>query len=195
MALFKIKDLQKKEAEPTGTFTKSISGKTKHIIASQASQLAETIQNLEHDVHYHFCTAGSWSLHDMIAIICEKIGPSKLYLTTWTISEEPMRMLFKLIDQGLITEMDCLFDYRIEKRKAEAFQLAKVNSSRIKLIKIHAKVAVLVNEDWAVTITGSANLTKNPRIEAGTISTMRETAEFHSAWITNEIEHGNTFRK
>lgn len=195
MALFSYSDLQNSNSASKGNIIKVGSVKTTHILAKEAAELISTINNLEKETHYHFCTAGSWSLHDMIALICEKIGISRLYLTTWTITEEPMRVLFRLIDQGLISDLNCLFDYRIEKRKAEAFQLAKVNASNIKLTKVHAKVAVLINDDWAVTITGSANLTKNPRIEAGTISTLRETALFHSQWITNEIENGNTFRK
>lgn len=106
-----------------------------------------------------------------------------------------MRVLFQLIKEGRIKELNCLFDYRIEKRKAEAFQLAKVNSSKIKLTKVHAKVAILLADQWAVSIIGSANLTKNPRIEAGIISTCQEVAEFHANWIKREIIHGDTFRK
>ena len=131
----------------------------------------------------------------MIAMACQKIGPSRLFLSTWTITEEPMRVLFQLIQEGYIEELNCLFDYRIEKRKAEAFQLAKVNAARVKLTKVHAKVAVLLSDQWGVSIIGSANLTKNPRIEAGVLSTCQEVAEFHSSWINQEITHGDTFRK
>jgi hypothetical protein len=194
MGLFESSSLRKTEILKKGTFRK-ITGKSKVIVAKEASQLQDLIGELEPECNYHFSTAGAWSLHDMIALTCQKIGASRLFLSTWTITEEPMRTLFQLIQEGRITELNCLFDYRIEKRKAEAFQLAKVNAARVKLTKVHAKVAVLLNDQWGVSIIGSANLTKNPRIEAGVLSTCRAVAEFHSSWINQEITHGDTFRK
>jgi hypothetical protein len=195
MGLFSYNDIRKTEIGSKGKIAQIGNSKNVHTIAREAAQLISTVRNLESETTYHYCTAGAWSLHEMIALICEKIGTARLFLSTWTITEEPMRVLFGLIEKGLISELNCLFDYRIEKRKAEAFQFAKVNASRIKLTKVHAKIAVLVNEQWAITIVGSANLTKNPRIEAGVISTCRETAEFHISWIENEINDGNTFKK
>ncbi|MFN3758452.1 MAG: hypothetical protein ACK4SF_04475 [Algoriphagus aquaeductus] len=194
MGLFSSSDLKKAEIPAKGSFRKS-PGKSKVILANTADQLKQLIAELEPETNYHFSTGGAWSLHDMIAMTCQKIGPSRLFLSTWTITEEPMRVLFQLIREGWITELNCLFDYRIEKRKADAFQLAKVNASKVKLSKSHAKVAVLISNDWGVSIVGSANLSKNPRIEAGVLSTCISDSEFHSGWITNEITHGNTFRK
>lgn len=195
MGLFSYQDIKKAAAPEKGAIKKLATGNTSHVIAKHSRQLSQLADNLEQESTYQYSTAGAWSLHEIICVLSKKIGPARLFLTTWTITEEPMRVLFQLIQDGLIEELNCIFDYRIEKRKAEAFQLAKVNSSRIKLTKIHAKVAVLVNDQWAVTILGSANLTKNPRIEAGFISTCRQTADFHIAWILNEIENGDTFKK
>lgn len=195
MGLFSYNDIKKTEIGSKGKIAQMGNSRQVHIIAREAAQLISSIRLLEPETTYHYCTAGAWSLHEMISHICEKIGTARLFLSTWTITEEPMRVLFGLIDKGLISELNCLFDYRIEKRKAEAFQFAKVNASRIKLIKVHAKVAILINDHWSVTILGSANLTKNPRIEAGIISTCRETAEFHISWIENEINNGSTFKK
>lgn len=195
MPLFSKSDIKQETIRQKGKIVLIPGGKPSHILAREAAELISTFQHLQPEQNYHYTTAGAWSLHDMIALASEKIGPAKLYLSTWTITEEPMRVLFGLIQKGLIQELNCLFDYRIEKRKAEAFQFAQVNASKIKLVKIHAKVAVLINEEWAITILGSANLTKNPRIEAGVFSSSLEVAEFHRNWITNEIEHGDTFRK
>ncbi len=194
MGLFSSASLKKTEIGARGSFRK-VTGKSKVILAKESGQLVKMIEELDQECNYHFSTAGAWSLHDIIAQVCQKIGTSRLFLSTWTITEEPMRVLFQLIQEGRISELNCLFDYRIEKRKAEAFQLAQVNAARVKLTKVHAKVAVLIADHWAVSIIGSANLTKNPRIEAGVLSTCREVAEFHSGWITNEITHGNTFKR
>jgi hypothetical protein len=194
MGLFSSSDLKKAAMPAKGSFRKT-PGKSKVIVAREAAQLQQLMAELEPETNYHFSTAGAWSLHDMIAMVCQKIGPSRLFLATWTITEEPMRVLFQLIQEGWITELNCLFDYRIEKQKADAFQLAKVNASRVKLTKVHAKVAVLLADHGGVSIIGSANLTKNPRIEAGVLSSCRDVAEFHSSWIDNEITNWDTCRK
>lgn len=194
MALFSSESLKRTQLGEKATYQK-VKGPSKVIVAKESEQLLRLMAELEPESNYHFSTAGAWSLHEMIALACQRIGPSRLFLSTWTITEEPMRVLFQLIREGYIQELNCLFDYRIEKRKAEAFQLAKVNSAKVRLTKVHAKVAVLLSDEWSVSIIGSANLTKNPRIEAGVLSTCREVGEFHSRWIDNEISNGDTFRK
>jgi hypothetical protein len=94
----------------------------------------------------------------------------------------------------MISELNAVLDYRIERRKPEAFQLANNIITRIKLTKCHAKVLVIRNETWDVTIIGSANFSKNPRIEAGVIFTDRKTAEFNAGWIDEIIEGKEVFR-
>jgi hypothetical protein len=54
-------------------------------------------------------------------------------------------------------------------------------------VKCHAKLLVVINKDWAVSVTGSANLTKNSRLEAGVISCTPAIANFHKSWIENEF--------
>ena len=68
-----------------------------------------------------------------------------------------------------------------------AFQFAQGITTSVKLAKCHAKVTVLENEHWSVTIVSSANMTNNPRIEAGVICTDLAAAEFHKKWIVDVI--------
>lgn len=134
-----------------------------------------------------FMTHGAWSLHQLLEYILLHTGPAKVSFTTWTITEDPMRAVLALIDRGLITELLAIFDYRIEKRKPEAFQFANQIVSKIKLTKCHAKVLVVENTDWQVTVIGSSNFSKNPRLEAGVLFTDESTCRFTTQWITAEI--------
>lgn len=168
--------------------------KTKHLIGRNLQELRDEIPQLAPDTVTHYATGGRWSMHELILHVLQLIGPAKLYLTTWTITEDPMRALFQAIDSGMVTELYCVLDYRIEKRKAEAFQLAKVNASRIKLTKCHAKVTVLENDQWSVSIVSSANLSANPRIEAGVICTDQASADFHKDWIMRLINEDEVFK-
>ncbi len=133
-------------------------------------------------------------MHQLLLYILQKVGPSKVWMTTWTITEDPMRALLMMVQDGLITELNAIFDYRIEKRKPEAFQLASNLVTRIKLTKCHAKVLVVRAADWDVTVVSTANFSKNPRIEAGVIFTDKASADFHQRWIDDVIEGKEVFR-
>lgn len=133
-------------------------------------------------------------MHQLLEYLLRKTGPCRVWMTTWTITEEPMRALLAMIKDGLILELNAVLDYRIERRKPEAFQLASSIITRIKLTKCHAKVLVLKNETWSVTILGSANFSKNPRIEAGVIFTDEDSADFHKKWIDDVIEGKEVWR-
>lgn len=165
-----------------------------HRWGKSLQDLESCIQELVPDQAQQFVTAGRWSLHQLLEYLLRRIGPCRLWMTTWTITEEPMRVLLSLIREGLILELNAVLDYRIERRKPEAFQLASNIMTRICLTKCHAKVVVLRNEKWNVTILTSANFSKNPRIEVGTIFTDAGSAAFHSAWIDQVIDGKEVFR-
>jgi hypothetical protein len=193
MSLFKLSDIKKKEAKTFGPTAMHLSAKSKHLIGTSLKTLRSTIGDLKENEVISFATAGKWSMHDLLMYVLDTTGPSVVYMTTWTIAEESMRIVLELIEQGLITELHAVLDYRIEKRKPEAFQLAKNLISRIKLTKCHAKTLVIRNEKLSVTIIGSSNFSKNPRIEAGVIFTDTATADFHQSWINDVIGETDIF--
>jgi hypothetical protein len=196
MSLFKAAELSSSKAEGKTLEAKGFkhfpSGA--HRIGRALRELEQCISELVPDQAQQFATAGRWSLHQLLEYLLRKIGPCRLWMTTWTITEEPMRVLLSLIREGLILELNAVLDYRIERRKPEAFQLASSIMTNIRLTKCHAKVVVLKNEDWNVTILTSANFSKNPRIEVGTIFTDKGSADFHSAWIDEVIAGKEVFR-
>lgn len=165
-----------------------------HRLGKSRKDLEATIRELEHDQALQFANAGRWSMHQLLEYMLAKTGPACVWMTTWTITEEPMRCLLQLLKSGAITELNALLDYRIEKRKPEAFQLASKIITRIKLVKCHAKVLVIQNKEWSVTVLGSANFSNNPRIEAGSIFTDKSSAEFHKEWINDVIAGKEVFR-
>jgi hypothetical protein len=194
MSLFKTQDVKpelQSHATKQSLVTRGVASKRQ--IGKSLLVLAEMVEELGHNQTVQYCTGGRWSMHEMVRMILLKTGPAKVWMTTWTITEEPMRVLLDLIKTGYISELSAVLDYRIEKRKPEAFQLASNIITRIKLTKCHAKVAVIRNEEWNITIVGSANFSKNPRIEAGVIFTDKESADFHIQWIDDVIEGKEVF--
>ena len=109
---------------------------------------------------------GDWSTHDLLLYLREQTGPAKVYFTTWPISEYAIRQLHNMIGDGLILELKGIFDYRNGTRKPAELQFLQKITTDIKAAKCHAKVTVIINDSWGVCVVGSANYTRNPRIEA-----------------------------
>jgi hypothetical protein len=155
--------------------------------------LEEKFQEIVRGFSYHYATAGLWSSHDLLFHLLKFTGPAKVYIATWSITEDPARMLVNGLNSGAILELYGLFDIRVKIRNPETYVFAKHNLCKARLTVCHAKVTVIENEQWNISIVGSANYTNNPRIEAGVISTIPATANFHKDWILKELDKAHPF--
>lgn len=173
--------------------TRVKSGKSRIMLAPRDAGLAELIGSIEQDEVIHIATRGNWSTPHLIAFILNQIGPAKVWLTSWSVKEQAVRILLGLADQGLITELHALFDERTKVQCPQAYQLAQNQIADIRLTKIHAKVTVIQNNDWGISIVTSANLTRNPRIERFAICMQKAVAEFDLGWIQQEIDKNKPF--
>lgn len=143
----------------------------------------------------HVVSAGTWSCHDLIRVLLERTGPAELIMSTWSISEEGWRMLIDLRDEGQITKLTTLLDWRIGHRNPDVTSYAKTSArdrgDELAITNNHSKVYVLRNELWAISLISSANLTNNPRIEASVIHEDRAVADWHARWITETVRKSN----
>jgi hypothetical protein len=153
----------------------------------QKQTIAECFDGFQPNKTFKFFSDGAWSMHHLVQYFLEQTGPADLTICTWTLTEEPARILLNLKELGLIKSLTCLFDYRIQDRSPKSFQLIEGLADSIKLTKAHAKVAAIINDDFGVSIVGSANFSRNRRIEAGTIFTSREAALFDHKWINHYV--------
>lgn len=142
---------------------------------------------------YPYATGAEWSTHDLIIYLLEQIGPAQLTAATWSVAEHAAHKLIGLMDEGKLTSIEMLVDWRVQVRTPAFMPIARSKFSRIHVSSCHAKSFTLTNENWAISCVGSANFTNNPRIEAGHLSTSREAADFHRRWIIAEIEKAAPF--
>ncbi len=198
MAIFDISSIANKkptEEKKNGkAYVHKITASSREfLIGKSLKDMESQIGTLQPNTVYHYATGGQWSAHELLAYALNQTGPATVYISTWTISEDPLRVILSLIDQGLITELHCLFSDRILKDKIEPLQLARGLAQRMAFTKVHAKSIAVLNEENGIAIVGSGNLSRNPRIESGTIDTHRSAAEFHANWISNEIDNLKPF--
>ena len=194
-SLFNSTDLQE-EVKPTKKPKSSAhktNGKKKRVVGKENSICKDVIGKLEQNTILQFVTKGEWSTHDLLFHILNQVGASEVTIATWSVSSPVVAQIANLLETGLITQLNGLFDWRMKVRCPEAEQFMKFNCAKIRLINCHAKVTVIKNKDWNITIVGSANLTNNPRIESGVIFTDKETADFNLEWMNGELKNGKHF--
>lgn len=193
MALFKFDSVGNYQPPGKGDDASALKTEGKNIsfVGSGTTVIKELIGSIKQNETIHYATSGAWNAHELLEHLLKITGPAKVYFTTWAMSENPVRTILNLIDEGLITELNCVFDLKVQDRAPKVFELIKGITSRVRLVHCHAKVFVIENDQWAISNSGSANWTRNPRMEAGVISADRKVAEFHRQWIMRLIENEN----
>lgn len=188
MALFKIDDSIKPSASNDKSKSILLKGHVSFWDATQIS-IANEFDKYEPDENHIIAgvSKGAWNNHDFLFYWLNRLGPAKVYLTTWAISEIAMRNLVQFMTDGLIIDLFALFDYRNTSRKPAELAFIENNASRIKLAKCHAKMLVIYTP-IPVVLTGSANMTRNPRLENITVYFGGAAADFHRDIILKEMD-------
>lgn len=169
------------------------SGKNSGVNAASFKMFKNLLGTIAPGMSVHFATGAQWSMHQLLIYLLTLTGPVDVYMSTWAITESPIREMLAAMQDGLIKTMNCVFDYRIKERNHKALLMAQESFTRIKLTKCHAKVTVLRNDDFGIVVNGSANYTRNPRIEAGVITHDAAIADFHIDWIKRELDGDKVF--
>ena len=193
MSLFSTEDLQKKKADRSKSGSVTSNGSTLLTIGKANQKLHEVFGQVVQGQSVHYASLGDWSTHDLLFFLLEQTGPARVYFTTWAISEYAIRQLYQFIEHGLIIELKGIFDYRNGIRKPAELQFLQKITTDIKAAKCHAKVTVIENDQWGISVVGSANYTRNPRIEAGVLCCDKTVAAFHRNWILNELSNTSAF--
>ena len=193
MSLFHAQDLGKKKPDRPACGSVPFSGSNHLVIGKANEKLHQVFGKVVENQSVHYASLGDWSTHDLLFFLLEQTGPARVYFTTWAISEYAIRQLYQFIEQGLILELKGIFDYRNGIRKPAELQFLQKITTDIKAAKCHAKVTVIENDHWGISVVGSANYTRNPRIEAGVLCCDKTVAAFHRDWILKELSNTSAF--
>ena len=189
MSLFSTEDLTKKKPDRPKSGSIPFAGSNLLTIGKANEKLHQVFGKVIDGQSVHYASLGDWSTHDLLFFLLEQTGPARVYFTTWAISEYAIRQLYQFIEHGLILELKGIFDYRNGIRKPAELQFLQKITTDIKAAKCHAKVTVIENDNWGISVVGSANYTRNPRIEAGVLCCDKTVAAFHRDWILKELSN------
>lgn len=164
--------------------------KSSCLINSPHEILSKKLGNISPDETIQYWSWGRFGMCDLMFYILKQTGPADILISSWSICETAIRKIVLKHNEGLIKNISFLLDPRIKVRNPVPLQMIMKNFT-YKLSPCHAKVTLIENDKWNISIVSSMNMTQNPRIERGVIFTDRQTFEFDKKIITNEI-YGRT---
>ena len=141
----------------------------------------------------HFYSSGSFNLIQLIFYILKQTGPAHLLLTTYSISMDSITALHRKVEAGELLSVRFLIDNRVRSISPKPFDyLVTTFPDSYRCLALHAKVALLYNEDWKITVVGSQNATHNPKLERGIIHTGTDIFDFDYKMLNDEFDAGTT---
>lgn len=187
MSLFTLNDIDSGRAAPQKYATRADYSPAACLTAESKAALTGAVGALNTSVHVASC--GAFSMHQLAFYVLGLTGRAKLYATTWAINETVVSMLLRAQQEGLLQEVTFLFDWRVRKYKPKAYALA-AQRFNTRVVSLHAKVCVLEGEQRSVAIVGSANCTRNSKIEAYYLSVDKEVSNFWKNFIHEQLQRG-----
>ena len=131
------------------------------------SNAQECIGPLEPGLSLFAVTRGQFSMIDVINDLLWKMGSAHVSVWTWAIAEYEVEVFTALMDRGEIQSGRLVLDYSAEHRNAGLIDQwrQRFGDDSVRIVRSHAKIARVWNDDYRFLARGSMNLNYNPRFE------------------------------
>ncbi|MGL4852747.1 MAG: hypothetical protein ACRC3Z_08915 [Phocaeicola sp.] len=144
-------------------------------------------------VDKHFYSKGAFNLIQLVLYLLKQTGPAHLFISSYSISEESLSTLLRYRNQGDILSMRFLIDNRVRTISPKPFDFLVTSfPDAYRCCALHAKVALIYNDNYTLSVVGSQNATHNPKLERGIIHTSSDIFEFDLKMLTDEFNSGST---
>ena len=160
-------------------------------INDSEQSLTQAIGQLENGKEHHYYSHGNFNLVRLICYLIRQTGPVNLLMTSYSFSSKSIEQIQNRIEQKEIISFKLILDNRVRVMSPKPFQMIAA-SFDYRCISVHAKIALLWNDRWSLTIITSQNATDNPKLERGIIFTDREIFDFDLKNLIYEFERGST---
>lgn len=130
-------------------------------------------------------TNGQFSLADLIESLVDWCGGEvkSLDIATWTASGYDAARMLALVESGRCGRMRWVVDDIFTKRQPELSRALLKQGSEIRILKTHAKFAILRGKERSCVLRTSMNLNANPRLEFFEVSDNAELTGFFTGLV------------
>ena len=141
----------------------------------------------------HFYSNGAFNLVQLVLYLLKQTGPAHVFISSYSIAEDSLATLKRYQEQGKIWDIAFLIDNRVRTISPKPFDyLVTAFPDRYRCCALHAKVALIWNDEWHLSVVGSQNATNNPKLERGIIHTSQDVFYFDYKTLTHEFDRGTT---
>jgi hypothetical protein len=130
--------------------------------------------------------SSEFQLYHLLEFILEQTGAANVILTTFSVSEEFVRKLSQMKTDGLINSLVVVADHRTAVKALRLTLFTNNIAEQLMLGNNHAKVLLIENRYWKVSVVTSQNQTRGNRIECGMICTHQDIYDSLLISIANE---------
>lgn len=156
-------------------------------VLERTSQLG----TIEQGIDKHFYSNGAFNLVQLMLYVLKQTGPAHVFLSTYSIAEDSISTLRRYVDDGTILSIHFLIDNRVRSISPKPFaHLIASFPDAYRCTSLHAKVALISNDDWHISIVGSQNATHNPKLERGIIHTSEDIWRFDNNIMYDQFNEG-----
>ena len=133
-----------------------------HLVRVATANAAEAIGSFCKGGRIVGLTRSQFSMIDLIDSVLVHTGPARVRLTTWAIGPEEIERLADALS-GRVTSAQLLLDRSWASRKPEYTRrlIDVLGADAIRVMRVHAKVCLVDNDQWSVTLRGSLNVNLN----------------------------------
>ena len=163
-------------------------GKTA-FIADKDMNLSKAIGQLIAGKDTHYYSWGNFNLVRLIIYLIRQTGPVHCLMTSYSFSQTSIEQLQNRIDKKDLLSFRVIIDNRVKTMSPKPFQML-MQSFDYRCTSVHAKVALLWNDNWKLSIVTSQNATDNPKLERGTIFTDYSVFDFDFKVLEDEFKRG-----
>jgi hypothetical protein len=160
-------------------------------VSDQEHSLNRAIGRICNGKAHHYYSRGNFNLVRLICYLLRQTGPAHLMMTSYSFSRKSIEQLQNRIEKKEILSFKIILDNRVRVMSPLPFQMI-TESFDYKCVSVHAKIALIWNDQWKITIITSQNATDNPKLERGTIFTDPEIFDFDFKNLCDEFERGTT---
>jgi hypothetical protein len=151
--------------------------------------LGKAIGKLENGKSTHFYSWGNYNLVALMLYLIKQTGPVHAFMTSYSFSQKSIEQLQNQLSKGQLLSFRVLIDNRVKSMSPLPFQML-MTSFDYRCTSVHAKVSLLWNDHWKISIVTSQNATDNPKLERGTIFTDESVFNFDLKNLTDEYHRG-----
>lgn len=159
-------------------------------VADQDQPLTSSIGTIIQGETVHYYSFGNYNLVRLLVYLLKQTGPAHIFMTSYSFSQKSIEQLQKRIERGEILSFRIIIDNRVKSMSPKPFQMLSTCFD-YRCFSIHAKIALIWNDRWNITVITSQNATDNPKMERGVIYTDSKLFEFDLKTLEDAFRRGS----